>query len=94
MFGIELHHGFFGRRVKSLFAASRLVESDDDDRIFDASPAPDVSAILGANPYCFDIESKKSRHTFWGSPFASESSDLAELESIAGQAAAQTAIGF
>jgi hypothetical protein len=85
--------------VKSApFAASGLVESaniscvdtddDDGDRTFNASPAPDISAILGTDPYCFDIELKNSRHTFWGSPFASESSDLAEFDSIAGQATA------
>jgi hypothetical protein len=58
------------------------VDTDDDDRIFNESPTPDISTILGTDPYCFDIESKKSQHTFWSSPFASESSDLAEYDSI------------
>jgi hypothetical protein len=103
MFGIELHGFFLGRRVKSApFAASGLAESadiscvstddDDGDRTFNASPAPDISAILGTDPYCFDIESKNSRHTFWGSP--SLASESAEFDSIAGQAAATAIADF
>jgi hypothetical protein len=87
--------------VKSPFSASGLAESadtrcvgtDDDDWISNASPAPDICPILGTDTFCFDIESTTSLPTFWGSSFASESSDSVEFDIIAGPAAAVTAIG-
>jgi hypothetical protein len=66
------------------------VDTGDDDRIFNASPAPDdvqywelIRIVLSSNQRNHDI--------LFGTPFAS---DLAEFETITGLQATTDCVGF